>query len=157
PRVSPDGRRLAFESNDGREAFISVYELSGTSSVRRLTFGGNNRAPIWSADGRHVAFQSDREGDNAIFWQPADGGAAARLTKADAGTSHVPDAWSPTGDTFLFDVIKGSETSLWAFSMHDRKATPVGDITSKTFPSDAVFSPDGRWIAYQSGEPSQGD
>ena len=51
PRVSPDGKRIAFETTDGKEAVVSIYELSGASSVRRLTFGGNNRFPIWSFDG----------------------------------------------------------------------------------------------------------
>ena len=85
PRVSPDGTRLAFGTSDGKEAVVSIYELSGASAVRRLTFGGNNRFPIWSADGQRVAFQSDREGDPAVFWQPADGGTAERLTTARPG------------------------------------------------------------------------
>ena len=54
--------------------------------MRRLTFGGNNRYPIWSPDGQRVAFDSDREGDRAIFWQKADGtDAAERLTRAEQG------------------------------------------------------------------------
>ena len=62
PRVSPDGTRLVFGTSDGKQAVVSTYELSGASAVRRLTFEGNNRFPIWSADGRRVAFQSDRAG-----------------------------------------------------------------------------------------------
>ena len=72
PRVSPDGTRLVFGTSDGKQAVISTYELSGASAVRQLTFEGNNRFPIWSADGQRVAFQSDRQGDPAVFWQPAD-------------------------------------------------------------------------------------
>ena len=72
PRISPDGKRVAFGTDDGKEASVWIYELSGASQARRLTFGGNNRFPIWSADGRRVAFQSDREGDLGIFWQPYD-------------------------------------------------------------------------------------
>ena len=50
--------------------------------MRRLTFGGNSRFPIWSRDSQRVTFQSDRDGDLAIFWQRADGtGSAERLTK----------------------------------------------------------------------------
>ena len=113
PRVSPDGKRIAFETNDGKEAVVSIYELSGASSVRRLTFGGNNRYPIWSGDGRRVAFQSDREGDPAVFWQPADGGTAERLTTPDRGTSHVPESWSPDGEVLLFSATKDSVSSLW--------------------------------------------
>ena len=62
PRVSPDGKRLALETRDSKEANVAIYELSGASAVRRLTFGGNNRYPIWSSDRRRVAFQSDRDG-----------------------------------------------------------------------------------------------
>ena len=80
---------------------------AGTSSLRRLTFGGNNRLPIWSADGKRVAFQSDRDGDRAIFWQPVDGGTAERLTRPEPGTSHVPESWAPREDVFLFSVTKG--------------------------------------------------
>ncbi len=97
PRVSPDGKRIVFETTDAEEAVVSVYDLSRASSVRRLTFGGNNRFPIWSADGSRVTFQSDRDGDPAIFWQPADGGTAERLTMPEPGRSHTPESWSPDG------------------------------------------------------------
>ena len=48
PRVSPDGTRIAFEIDDGKEATIYTYELAGRSGMQRVTFGGNNRFPIWS-------------------------------------------------------------------------------------------------------------
>jgi serine/threonine-protein kinase len=156
PRVSPDGKRIAFQTSDGKEATVAIYELSGTSSVRRLTFGGNHRFPIWSADGGHVAFQSDREGDAAVFWQPADGGTPERLTKPEPGASHVPESWF--GDTLLFSVAKGSEISLWTLSVRDRKAQPFDDVRSAApFPTDAMFSPDGRWVAYQVGASEGGE
>ena len=92
PRVSPDGTRIAFGTDDGKEAIVWIYDLSGMSAMQRLTFGGNNRFPIWSADGKRVAFQSDRDSDLAIFWQPADGtGTAERLTmNRIQGESHAP-------------------------------------------------------------------
>src|SRR5215472_16567152 len=115
-----------------------------------LTFGGHNRFPVWSSDGGWIAFQSDREGDKAIFWQPADGrGLAERLTKPTKGLSHLPESWSPNGDTFLFDESDGSYVSLWSFSLRDRKATAFGTVRSEGFATNAVFSPDGRWVAYQ--------
>jgi serine/threonine protein kinase/Tol biopolymer transport system component len=157
PRVSPDGKRVAFETNDGKETNIAIYDLSGASSVRKLTFGAHNRFPIWSADGQRVAFQSDRERDSAVFWLPVAGGAAERLTKPDPDTSHVPESWSPTGDAFLFSVTKGSEISLWTFSMRERKAAPFDGVRSTRYPTDAVFSPDGRWVAYQRSESGQGE
>ena len=152
PRISPDGKRVAFDTDDGKEAIVWIYDLAGTSSMRRLTFGQKNRFPIWSGDGQRIAFQSDREGDLGIFWQRADGtGTAERLTKPEQGTSHVPESWSPDGKRFLFAATKGSSISLWAFSLEDRKATPFGDVQSRN-PINAVFSPDGRWVAYYSNE-----
>ena len=153
PRVSPNAQQIALDSDDGTDANIWIYDLSGTSSMRRLTFGGHNRMPIWSADSRHVAFQSDRDGDLAIFWQKADGtGRAERLTTPDTGTGHAPLSWSPNADLFLFDVEKrGGTTSLWMLSLADRKASAVGVADSVT-PTGAVFSPDGRWFAYSSKE-----
>jgi Tol biopolymer transport system component len=150
PRVAPDGARIAFGTDDGKEAIIYTYDLSGASGMQRLTYGGNNRFPIWASNNR-VAFQSDREGDLAIFWQPAVGGAAERLTKPEPGTSHVPESWSPKGDRFLFNVTQGSDVSLWTYSMQDRKATPYGEVHSPN-PTGAVFSPDGRWVAYSRTE-----
>jgi len=158
PRVSPDGRRLTFGTDDGNEAIVWIYDLSGTSSMRRLTFGGKNRFPIWSADGERVAFQSDREGDLGIFWQRADGtGTAERLTRPEQGTSHFPESWAPKGERFLFSASKGLRGSLWTLSLQDKKAEPFGGVQQSS-PSlaRAMFSPDGRWVAYGSDETGVG-
>jgi Tol biopolymer transport system component len=153
PRVSPDGKSVAFGTNDGKEAIVWIYELAGASAMRRLTFGGNNRFPMWSADGQRVAFQSDREGDLAIFWQRADGsGAAERLTKPEPTTSHIPEAWSPTGETLLFSAVKDADVFLWSLTLPGKKAAPFGAVHSTIGPATAAFSPDGRWVAYYSNE-----
>jgi serine/threonine-protein kinase len=151
PRVSPDGKRLAVASDDDKEATIWIYDLSGMRAMQRLTSGGNNRFPIWTSDSKRVAFQSDRDGDLAIFWQAADGGFAERLTRPAPGESHAPESWSPKGDTFLFSITKGSDVSLWTFSLQDRKAAPFGGVHSSN-PTNAAFSPDGKWVAYASTE-----
>ena len=152
PRVSPDGKRVAFGTDDGKEAIVWIYDLSGTSPMRRLTFGGANRYPIWSADGQRVAFQSDREGDLSIFWQRADfTGTAERLTKADKAVAHIPDSWSPDGMRFSFTAAKGGSSAVWIFSLGDKKATVFAEAPSALLGRSA-FSPDGRWVAYQSNE-----
>jgi serine/threonine-protein kinase len=152
PRLSPDGKRIAVGSDDGKDAIVWIYDVSGTSSMRRLTVGGRNRVPVWSADGEHVAFQSDREGDLAIFWQRADGTTAAeRLTKPDKDMAHVPESWSPDGKTLLFSVAKGSSYTVAALSFPDKKVTPFGGIQSLS-PTAAAFSPDGKWVAYSARE-----
>ncbi|MGQ0734511.1 MAG: protein kinase domain-containing protein [Acidobacteriota bacterium] len=152
PRVSPDGKRVAFDSDDGKETVVWVHELAGGTVMRRLTFGGRNAHPIWSRDGQWVVFQSDREGDRALFRQRADGsGAAERLTKPDAGTEHVPQAFSPDGSHLLFSVLKEREWTLWTMAMRDRTTTAFGDVRSEEL-AEGVFSPDGRWIAYRARE-----
>jgi eukaryotic-like serine/threonine-protein kinase len=150
PRVAPNGGRIAFGTDDGKEAIVWVYDLLGNAPKRRLTFGGNNRYPVWSSDGTRIAFQSDRDGDAAIFVQAADGsGTATRLTRPLAGASHVPESWSPDGQWLLFTVEKPGDVALWALSTRDGKATPFGEVHSTT-PTAATFSPTGRWVAYGS-------
>jgi serine/threonine-protein kinase len=147
-RASRDGNRLAVGSDDGKEAIVWIHDVNGTSAMRRLTIGGHNRFPIISADGRQVAFQSDREGDLAIFSQKADGtGPIERLTKAAPGEAHVPESWSPDAKTISFSVEKAPTFTLWTLSLADKKATPFGDVRSVQ-PITSVFSPDGRWVAY---------
>jgi serine/threonine-protein kinase len=148
-RVSPDGRQLAFGVEDAREANIWLYDMGGNAAPRRLTFGGMNRFPVWSADSGSVLFQSDREGDLGIFRQRADGtGTAERLTKAESGVAHIPESWSRREDRFSFSVMQGGrQASLWTFSMKDKMAARFGDAQS-TSPFNSAFSPDGRWIAY---------
>jgi Tol biopolymer transport system component len=150
PRVSPDGQWVAFESADERSSFIAVYEISGRSAVRRLTFERSSRAPVWSPDGEWVAFLSDPEGDMAIFRTRADGsGVTERLTKPESGTTHAPQSWSPDGEHLLFSVHKGSDmdfmtSQLWVLSLTTRRVERLGDMAAH----DVTFSPNGRWIAY---------
>jgi WD40-like Beta Propeller Repeat len=74
------------------------------------------------------------------------------MTKADAGVSHIPESWAPDGEHFLYNAGKGGETtSLWVFSLKDRQADRFDAVESpaRTL-TGAVFSPDGRWVAYAS-------
>ena len=152
PRVSPDGKRLAIAVDDGKETSVWTYELSGTLPMQRLTIGGNNRWPVWTSSST-VAFQSDRDGDVAIFQQPL-GGPAQRVTKPEPGTTHAPESWSEETNTLLFSVAKGSELWLWTLSLPDGRRAPFTAIipSSATYATGATFSPDGRWVAYASAD-----
>src|SRR5262249_13508069 len=80
PRLSPDGKQLAFQTSDGDEQIIWVYDLTGSTAPRRLTLDGKSLSPIWTPDGKRITFVSYRDGIGNIFWQPADGsGSAERL------------------------------------------------------------------------------
>ena len=148
PRVSPDGKRIAFGAEDSSGAAVFVYDFGGATAIQRVTFGGRTRLPVWCSGDKRLAFQSDREGDTALFWQPLDGnGAAERLTRPEKGVEHIPDACHPDGDTLLFTAYKESRYSLLALSLRDRKVAPFGGVQS-IVPSGARFSRDGRWVAY---------
>ena len=147
-RATPDGKRLAVDSDDGKEAYVSILELEGGAAMRRLTFGGRNGNAVWSPDGRRLAFQSDREGDGAIYVQNADGtGAVERLTRPAKDESHIPESWSRDGRHLSFAATNAQGYSLWIYSFDDRKTTQLRDVKSVE-PFGSVFSPDGKWIAY---------
>ena len=140
----------------GRESDIWMYDLSEQSEIRRLTYGGNNRFPVWSGDGRRVTFQSGRDSDRAIFWQSADGASGAeRLTKPAQGEEHIPESWSRDGKRLLFSVFKDAKFSLWVWTLDGRSSAPFGNVLSIA-PLSATFSPDGRWIAYAAAEEASG-
>jgi serine/threonine-protein kinase len=151
PRVSFKGDQLALGIDDGGDANIWVYDLNGNRAIRQLTFGGRNRFPVWTRDGLGITFQSDREGDESIFWQRGDGnGTAERLTRAESHESHIPETWSPDGETLLFTVRTATgDYSLRMLTLHDRKVTTIDRIRS-IGELQANLSPDGRWVAYQS-------
>jgi hypothetical protein len=150
PRASRDGSRIVFGTDDGKEAIVWTLELSGGRAMQRLTSGGNNRFPVWTSDGKRVVFQSDRDGDHALFWQAADGtGAAERLTTPNQDEAHVPDSWSPRTDVLMFSVVSKAGYSLRTLSLPSRATAEYGGVISVD-PPNAVFSPDGRWVAYAS-------
>jgi serine/threonine-protein kinase len=149
PRVSPDGKQVAVSTDDDKPD-VWIIDLAGGSAPRQLTLGGNSRIPVWSApDGLRVVFRSNREGDDSLFWQQADGtGIAERLTKAETGTFHSPDSWSPDGKYLTYVAVKGgSPPALWILSLADKKTALFADLAG-----NSAFSPDGRWLAYQSFE-----
>ena len=148
PRVSPDEKRLAVGTDDDKGANIWIYDLAGTSVIRQLTFGGKNRFPTWAGNDT-VAFQSDRDGDSAIFVQDQSGTKLAqRLTKPEPGTLHVPESFSPDGRTLLYDVIKDGRHSLWMLMVSDRQSKRFSDVEAYQTAISSMFSPDGKWVAY---------
>jgi dipeptidyl aminopeptidase/acylaminoacyl peptidase len=165
PRYSPDGTQVAFEAQDSTGTDVWIYDLSGYSAMRRLTFGGHNRHPIWTRDGKRITFQSDREDDLGLFSQRADGtGAVERLTKAEKGTAHVPQSWSPKSDRLLFTANTGgvlgartgannpgSHSTLLLLSIAPLRTEPFAGIESRDRAVNAEFSPDGAWVAYSTG------
>ncbi len=145
-RVSPNAAWLAVGRDDGRTAAIWTYRLDGTSAFQRLTTESQSRFPVWHPDSERVAFQSDRDGSQGIFVQRIGGGTADRLTSAADGLAHVPESWSPDGRHLLFSIEDGRSFSLRILTIADGSIAPFGVESLEVI--NAVFSPDGRFVAY---------
>jgi serine/threonine-protein kinase len=154
-RVSPTDRNLVAVSTDDENPNVWIIDLAGRAGPRQLTLGGKNQYPVWSHDGQRIAYQSDREGDLAIFWQKADGtGVAERLTKPEQAIAHIPDSFSPDGKSLSYSAVKGADSAVWILSLSDKKSTVFATQTAASIARSA-FSPDGQWLAYQSNETGQ--
>ncbi len=107
PRISPDGRRVAFtitETDFGQDAYVTQIWLADVASGQaiQLTRGKKSSSgPTWSPDGRWIAFTSSRADDKSqIFAISPDGGEAIQLTKAETGVGGFD--WSPDGKTIAY-------------------------------------------------------
>jgi serine/threonine protein kinase/Tol biopolymer transport system component len=157
PRVSPDGRRVAVSITE-QDTQTWLYDFA-RDTLTRLTFGGTlNELPAWSPDGKRIAFTSNREGPENIFWQLADGsGGLERLTTGKL--DQAPRSFSPNGQLLAF-VERDPNTGfdIWVLRMSDpsagsgqgRKAQPF--LNTPFTESAPNFSPDGHWLAYVSDE-----
>jgi len=143
-RLSPDGRSVALTSRGQ----IWIYDLV-RDTLTRLTFeGGLNGLPVWTPDGKRIAFSSDREGALNIFWKMADGsGGLDRLTSSER--IQAPFSWSPNGQLLSF-LQYDPAPAIWVLRLSDRKAQPF--LQTAANEGAPEFSPDGRWIAYASDE-----
>ncbi len=157
PRLSPDGKRVAVDVIENIQGMqVWLYDFA-RDTLAPFTFEGVNRHPVWTPDGRRVAFMSNREGPTQIFWQLADGsGGPERLTN-NAATSiadvlPIPYSWSPDGETLDFvQLTPTTGAEFWALHVHDGKTQRF--LQTRTVQDGAPqFSPDGRWFAYVSDE-----
>ena len=154
PRVSPDGRQVAFETRDpngpdgGR---LWVADLANIVNRRPLPGTGAplNWAPMWTPDGQRLAFIVSGDRPDSIYWRPADGtGEAEHLIDARAA-----EGWNDDGATLRFLTLNaaGNDYGIAFMDVKTRKVTPVIDLPGTAQHSSAV-SPDGKWMAYASNE-----
>jgi Tol biopolymer transport system component len=147
PNLSPDGKRVAFDQRDGRVIGIWVQDLQ-TETVSRLTLHASlNQSPVWSADGKKIAFTSNRLLVNKIFEKNADGsGPDEQLTDMKAGRMVNPWDWSRDGKYLL----ERNETELLYYAVADDKSHEY--IKGPWVVRNAQFSPDGKYVAYATNE-----
>jgi hypothetical protein len=148
PRISPDGRSLAVEIEGPNHDFY-FYDFARTV-LSKVTTDGMSHDPVWTPNGRRVAFRSWQHGGMTMWWMPADrSGPPERLDPA--GTRQSPVSFSPDGRFLAFDQ-KSVETAddAWILPIAGGEPRPVA--ASKFGEGSIKFSPDGRWVAYASDE-----
>ncbi len=150
PRLAPDGRQIAVEEDTGARSQIWIVD-AGRGAVTLLTTDGDGRFPIWTPDGRHVTFSTQREGGRRIYWQRPDGGSAAEKIDPVPDPSHDTDgSWSPDGKVLAHTAIADG---LWRTSLlRPGGGQPLRFLQTAATNWEPRFSPDGRWIAYTSDE-----
>jgi Tol biopolymer transport system component len=154
PNLSPDGTRAVVMRNDPQSGNVDIWTVDLASGketpITNDAFPQN--APIWSPDGKHVAYVSTRDGLSGIYRKAADGtGEAELLFQYTPGAGMVLTDWSPDGKflTFFTGVIVVVPVG------DDKKGLERKEIDWLREDYDAGqgrFSPDNRFLAYLSNE-----
>ena len=148
-RMSPDNRRAAFNAR-GATDDITIFDFARGSVTALTSNTTGSQAPVWSPDGRRIAYRGTRKGYRNIWVKPVDGtGDEVQLTRGEY--VQTPMSWSPDGKYLLYhESNPATGLDLWALSVADGKAEPLAKLPQGQFAAE--WSPDGRWIAYASGE-----
>ncbi len=105
PQISPDGKWVAYTvarpDMDANRNATNLWMVSTTSGApQQLTQSGHDSSPVWSPNGKTIAFLSSRSGDSQVYLLSLEGGEAQKLTKLSTGADIVK--WSPDGKTIAF-------------------------------------------------------
>ena len=153
PRISPDAKRMVLAVEEGGGADVWVYDTQ-RDAMTKLTFGGGtNPSPIWTPDGRFIIFLKLGSG---IFWTPANGSGQPQLLIEGKGVL-VPSSMSPDGKRLAFFELGKADGWIYTAEVTEQDGGLKGGKPERFFESKSAdatpeFSPDGRWIAYQTNE-----
>ncbi len=156
-RLSPDGRSIAtaIEPTGGQQPDIWVLDPTA-NTFRRVTFDSGSLSPVWSRDGRRIAFASKSGGRPGweLRWVRADGSdSAGMLLPSDLGGNSLD--YTPDGRALVFHrrhPLTGLD--LWILHL-DGERRPQPYLRGSSDEHSAAVSPDGQWLAYVSNESGQ--
>jgi Tol biopolymer transport system component len=142
PRLSPDGRRVSFNSSTG-DWDLWTYDIP-RGIPARMSMDGDQRGALWTRDGSRLLFSSTVKGRHALFSIVSDGsGSAEPLTVPDAFEGFViPNALTSDGTSLAFVYNR----DIWLRSRDGKTKRLVTSEREISFQAD--FSPDDRWLAY---------
>jgi Tol biopolymer transport system component len=148
--LSPDGRQLAVQRGVEGNADIWLLNLVRGGALRFTTAPQPEIAPVWSPDGKRIVFSAAYNGLFDLYRKAIDGTASELLLRTD--DSKQATDWSHDGRYLLYRTITQSQNfDIWALPLDgDKKPIPL--VRTPFEERDAQFSPDGKWIAYQSNE-----
>ncbi len=154
PRISPDGTRVALSIVNGGNPDIWIWDLD-RETLTRLTFDeADDSAPLWTPDGQRIVFSSNRDGNYGIFRKAADGTGEEEFLGSVPDRPVFPWSWSADGKTLLLVEIAGGagrNFDIGALTLEgEGKRKPL--LQEEYMEIQPKISPDGRWMAYMSGE-----
>jgi eukaryotic-like serine/threonine-protein kinase len=152
--LSPDGKRLAVSLREDGNTDIWIYELERGARGRFTFDAAVEREAVWSGDGRSIILSSNRRGHFDLYRKPADGSGAEELLYAD-GMNKAPTSWSPDGRHVLYEGTTDNRAiDIWVLPLDSEGAagSPFRFGAIESVQGSGKFSPDGRWVAYQSRE-----
>jgi dipeptidyl aminopeptidase/acylaminoacyl peptidase len=148
--LSPDGRQAAVQRGVEGNADIWLLDLIRGGALRFTTALQPEIAPLWSPDGKRIVFAAAYKSKFDLYRKATDG-TAAELLLTGEDNKQVTD-WSRDGRYILYRSVTGlGNIDVFALPLDgDKKPIPL--LRTSYDERDAVFSPDGKWIAYQSNE-----
>jgi len=148
PRIAPDGRRVTTWLQDDQVA-VWLFDLQ-QDRLSRLSHGIDDHSPVWSSDGKRVAFDSSRSGRYQLYVADVDSmGQEVQLTTHPS--DHFVNAWLQDDRLAYTDYSIEGGGDLWLIEAR-AGAEPQPLLQSPFSETEPAFSADGRWIAYVSDE-----
>jgi len=155
--LSPNGRQLAVGSGTGAGALNVWIKQLDRGPFTRISFGGADRRPVWSPDGKMVAFVRDTMGTSVVMGRYADGSRPDTvLVHIDRQAQEVD--WSRDGKWIVVRTDNGSAGAGDLVGVRTSgDTTPVPLVSGPYTELNPAVSPDGRWLAYASNESGQNE